>query len=289
MSALRRSHLRYHKLIDASRHIEEMRDYHAPPGSRVVISEKLDGANLSFSLADDLSIIPRNRGHHADEQFRSKLPHWVQQHESELRTLLHRDQTWPGRYYPFGEWCNATHAIAYDGLPDRFIAFDLYDRAHGGRFLARHPFERLLAAFAPSIFFVPIVRICEDGRVPSKDELFRLASGVSAFGKGRVPREGIIVKIERDGKVVQRGKVVRAGAFSFLPEDMGRSEPLHRLHCGQRALVEGPAAYERHRRSLRFVISTFLSHSSLYDSTVSYHIAIEQHATTDPLAPSEQL
>ena len=94
-----------------------------------------------------------------------------------------RDPTWPGRYYLFGEWLNATHAIAYDGLPDRFIAFDLYDRAYGGRFLTRVAVERLLAAFCPSMVLAPVLQTCTDGRVPCKEALVALASGTSAFGE----------------------------------------------------------------------------------------------------------
>jgi hypothetical protein len=41
------------------------------------------------------------------------------------------------QYILFGEWLAAQHSIAYDSLPDLFLAFDIYDK-EAGRFLSRY-------------------------------------------------------------------------------------------------------------------------------------------------------
>ncbi|KAJ7819940.1 ATP dependent DNA ligase [Mycena olivaceomarginata] len=83
-----------------------------PPAGHVVITEKVDGANMGFWLGPDREIRVQNRSHYVSpathEQFK-KL----------------------GLYTLFGEWLAVTHAIPYTRLVDRFMAFDLYDRSTG--------------------------------------------------------------------------------------------------------------------------------------------------------------
>jgi atypical dual specificity phosphatase len=91
----------------------------------VVITEKIDGANMGFSLSSDRSrIIVQNRSHYVDssthEQFK-KLRIWVERHESDLFKILDRDPLFAERCILFGEWVFATHSIPYTRLPDRFL------------------------------------------------------------------------------------------------------------------------------------------------------------------------
>ena len=99
------------------------------------------------------------------------------------------------------EWLYATHSIPYTHLPDRFIAFDLYDRSLG-TFADRKTLLGLLAS--TSIQIVPVIY---EGPMPSDSILRDLVQAQSKFWEGRV--EGVYVKAERDGRVISRGKVVR--------------------------------------------------------------------------------
>ncbi|PBK69273.1 ATP dependent DNA ligase [Armillaria solidipes] len=181
----------------------------AIPG-HVVISEKVDGANMGFSLSGDRQrIVVQNRSHYVNssthEQFR-KLGHWVDLHREALIRVLGRDEDFPERYVLYGEWMYATHSIPYTNLPDRFLAFDLYDR-YLELFIDRQSLEVLLGP--TSIQVVPLIY---EGKMPSEEDLKRLVQGQSRFWDGRV--EGVYVKVEKDGRVVSRGKVVRGDFIS---------------------------------------------------------------------------
>lgn len=91
----------------------------------VVVEEKLDGANVGFSLAPDGRLRAQNRGQYLAEphagQF-ARLPAWLAQHGEGLRSVL------TPNLILFGEWCAARHSLDYAALPDWFLLFDVYDR-----------------------------------------------------------------------------------------------------------------------------------------------------------------
>ncbi|KAH8094703.1 ATP dependent DNA ligase [Cristinia sonorae] len=172
---------------------------------RVVITEKVDGANMGFSLsADRTQILVQNRSHYVTsnthEQFR-KLDQWVDAHREDLYNLLDRDDVFAQRYILYGEWMAATHSVAYSSLPDWFLAFDLFDRSTGV-FVDRDTLEGLLVG--TSIRLVPILH---RGQMLDENVLKEMVQTRSLFCDG--PVEGVYVKVENDGKIVIRGKVVR--------------------------------------------------------------------------------
>lgn len=81
-------------------------------GQIVVITEKIDGANMGFSLDENRRIIVQNRSHYVDStthrQFK-KLGTWVDAHELELQAILGSDESFPERFVLYGEWPVATH------------------------------------------------------------------------------------------------------------------------------------------------------------------------------------
>ncbi|RDB28739.1 hypothetical protein Hypma_016091 [Hypsizygus marmoreus] len=177
-----------------------------PSDGHVVITEKVDGANMGFSLSSDRSrIVVQNRSHYVDssthEQFR-KLGIWMDRHHNGLMRVLDRDPFFAERYILYGEWMYATHSIPYTSLPNRFIAFDLYDRSTD-TWADRATMAGLLEG--TSISLVPILHV---GTMPTERELRNMVQLPSKFYDGRV--EGIYVKVERNGFVVSRGKVVRS-------------------------------------------------------------------------------
>ncbi len=95
---------------------------------RVIIEEKVDGANLGLSIGPDGEIRAQNRGQYLHRPFTgqfSRLNAWVARHEYALQEALDE------HLILFGEWSAATHSIAYDQLPDYFLVFDMYDRVAG--------------------------------------------------------------------------------------------------------------------------------------------------------------
>ncbi|KAJ7665047.1 ATP dependent DNA ligase [Mycena polygramma] len=174
-------------------------------GAHIVITEKVDGANMGFWLSAEREIRVQNRSHYvtpaSHAQFK-KLGLWVDDHRHELMRVLGRDAHFPSRYVLFGEWLAATHSIAYTRLPDRFMAFDLYDRSTGS-WADRKAVVALLSGTG-----IEMVPVLHEGALPSEGELRGMVQRKSQFWDGRV--EGIYIKFEKDGQVVSRGKVVRA-------------------------------------------------------------------------------
>ncbi|QEY18284.1 DNA ligase [Cellvibrio sp. KY-GH-1] len=94
---------------------------------RVIIEEKLDGANLGISLDSNGEIQVQNRGRYLAKPFSgqfSRLNAWLTQHQNALSKALDE------QLIIFGEWCAAKHSLDYQNLPDWFIVFDIYDKAN---------------------------------------------------------------------------------------------------------------------------------------------------------------
>lgn len=192
-----------------------------PGGSTVIITEKLDGANMGISLSSTRSLLVQNRSHYVTHETHAqfkKLSSWLE--KPHIREALYAildppDPTlrsnssdvsplssFPERYVLFGEWLSATHSIAYTHLPDRFVAFDLYDRGRD-RWASRDVLERIVGRVG--IALAPIV--WRGDAIPDDETMKGMVQGRSKFWDGRV--EGIYVKVEQAGVVVKRGKVVR--------------------------------------------------------------------------------
>lgn len=175
------------------------------PGCTVLITEKIDGANMGFSLSADRQLLVQNRSHFVNSSTHSqfkKLDSWIERHREELFGLLNRDKYFPQRYVLYGEWMHAVHSVSYTALPDRFLAFDLFDRGER-KFVNRETLETLLDGTQ-----IHMTKVMEKrGTIPKDSELRALVEQQSAFAEGRV--EGVVVKIEDKNWVKWRGKVVR--------------------------------------------------------------------------------
>ncbi|KAG9125307.1 hypothetical protein FRC07_008165 [Ceratobasidium sp. 392] len=174
-------------------------------GERVVISEKIDGANIGFSLSTSRALLVQNRSHYVHSgdhaQFKA-LDSWIAKHRENLYAVLDRDTSFPERYILYGEWMAATHSIAYTALESLFYVFDLYDRA-SNTFASRAILEQTLAN--TNIELTPVLSIYD--YIPTNEALAQMVQQESHFYPG--PVEGIYVKVENDQVVRRRGKVVR--------------------------------------------------------------------------------
>jgi len=176
----------------------------------VVITEKIDGANMGISLDANHAFVVQNRSHYVTPnshvQF-SKLATWLRNPRisQALYAILGADPYFLERYILFGEWMSATHSVTYTKLPDYFIAFDLYDRSLD-HWATRDVLERVVGA--RGIALVPIV---ESGTLRTvsltRESLSAMVQRTSQYCDDRV--EGVYVKLEKKGILANRGKVVR--------------------------------------------------------------------------------
>jgi atypical dual specificity phosphatase len=168
--------------------------------SKVVIEEKIDGANMGISIEPDTyKILFQNRSHYVTSayatQFR-KLDVWEQQHREELFQILE-----PGRHILFGEWLFMKHSINYTRLPGYFVAFDIYDK-QVGKFYSRDKVTQMLSGTT-----IPLIHMISE-EIPGKMEnVLRYVRGNSHYYDG--PVEGVYVRICDGDYTVKRAKIVR--------------------------------------------------------------------------------
>lgn len=203
-------------------------------GRHVVVEEKLDGANAGLSLGPGGELLLQSRGHHLvggpRERHWDYFKAWASAHAATLAPLL------TGGRVLFGEWLYAKHTVFYDQLPHYFLEFDLLDpgEAEGGAFWSTVR-RRAHLAEAPCLRSVPVLweGVVEDpAALPAllapalyKGPGWRQSLSEAASEAGVDPEraaretdpsdlaEGLYLKVEEGGKVVERYKWVRA---SFL-------------------------------------------------------------------------
>lgn len=165
----------------------------------VVIEEKLDGANLGFSVSPEGQVRAQNRSHCLEPPFHgqfAKLRPWLAAHEDRLFDALGT------HLMAFGEWCAARHSLDYANLPDWWLLFDVYDRVQG-RFWSTARRD----AWARLHGFVVVPRLHE-GRI-SAMQLKELVSAThSRFRPGNL--EGVVIRRESEDWLEVRAKLVRS-------------------------------------------------------------------------------
>lgn len=172
----------------------------------VVVEEKVDGANLGFSVGDDGALRAQNRGRFLDlggpkGQWRP-LGRWLASRRDALEAAL------APHLMLFGEWCYAVHSVRYTRLPDWFLAFDVYDRARNEFWDAE---RRNALARHLDVRTVP-----ELGRGKQTVESLTRLLGQSRLTEG--PAEGLYVRREANGVLTARAKLVRAEFVQAIDE-----------------------------------------------------------------------
>jgi hypothetical protein len=202
-------------------------------GRFLVVEEKCDGANcgISFDAAGRLQL--QSRGHYLTGGGREKqfnlFKQWATCHADALRPVLQ------DRYVLYGEWLYAKHTIFYDQLPHYFLEFDILD-TYTGDFLSTERRREMLRGLP--VVSVPVLWT---GRAAGLEEVTSLV-GPSLFKSPRwrqrleeasrghgldVERtqtetdpsdlmEGLYIKVEEEGRVVERYKWIRPSFLSTV-------------------------------------------------------------------------
>ena len=199
-------------------------------GKHIVVEEKVDGANTAVSFSPYGELLLQSRGHYLDGGYREKhynlLKQWANVHRDSLYAVL------GSRFIMYGEWLYAKHTVFYDALPHYFLEFDIFDR-ETEKYLDTYTRHELIKDLP--VCSVPVLK---EGVFQSKEELLVLLGrsifitekhkenlraeseklGLDAERQLRETdnsdlMEGLYIKVEEDGVVVDRMKYVRA---SFL-------------------------------------------------------------------------
>ena len=196
-------------------------------GKHLVVEEKIDGANTAVSFSAEGELLMQSRGHYLTGGYRERhynlMKQWANIHQDAFFDVLGT------RYIMYGEWMYAKHTVYYDKLPHYFLEFDIFDREKQ-IFLSTERRHEMLKDLP--VVSVPVLKT---GVFQNKEEL------VSLLGKSRyispsktlslreiskklsldVERqvretdasdtmEGLYIKIEENGQVIDRLKYVRA-------------------------------------------------------------------------------
>lgn len=196
-------------------------------GRHLVIEEKCDGANSAISFDADGELLLQSRGHYLTGGYRERhfnlMKQWAMAHRDRFYDVLGT------RYIMYGEWVYAKHTVFYDALPHYFLEFDILDRDTG--IFLDTPTRREMLKNLP-VVSVPVLG---EGVFKSKDDMLKLL-GQSRYVTGNQRQnlydaavklgldperncsetelsgmmEGLYIKVEEGGQVVDRMKFVRA-------------------------------------------------------------------------------
>jgi hypothetical protein len=196
-------------------------------GRRLVVEEKVDGANagISFDAAGQLRL--QSRGHILTggprERHFALFKAWASRHQARLRAATN------DRYVIYGEWLYAKHTVYYDTLPHYFLEFDVLDTATE-TFLSTERRRALLTglplASVPVLHAGPL-RTLANLRALLRPSLYKGANWQDSLALRCAEQgldlatvraetdlsdlmEGLYIKVEEGGEVVERYKFVRA-------------------------------------------------------------------------------
>ena len=204
-------------------------------GRHIVIEEKIDGANTAVSFNPDGELLLQSRGHYLTGGYRERHYNLFKQWATVQRDIL-----WAAlgcRYVMYGEWLYAKHSIYYDALPHYFMEFDILDR-ETDRFLDT-PSRRAITAKMP----VCSAAVLAEGEFTRMEDVLkylkqsnyitvdhiehlRAAAEKEGLDADRICREtdhrpnmeGLYIKVEENGEVVDRMKYVRATFLQVVEE-----------------------------------------------------------------------
>lgn len=196
-------------------------------GKHLAVEEKVDGANSAISFREDGELLLQSRGHYLTGGYRERhynlMKQWANVHQDAFFDVLGT------RYIMYGEWMYAKHTVYYDKLPHYFLEFDIFDRQEQ-IFLStqrRHEMLKNLPVVSVPVLKTGFFQNKEDlisllGKSnyisENKTETLRQTSGRLGLDAERQVREtdasdtmeGLYIKIEENGQVIDRLKYVRA-------------------------------------------------------------------------------
>ena len=204
-------------------------------GRHIVIEEKIDGANTALSFNPAGELLLQSRGHYLTGGYRERHYNLFKQWAT-----IQRDALWRAlgsRYIMYGEWLYAKHSIYYDALPHYFMEFDILDR-QTDRFLdtpSRRAITRALPVCSAAVLAEgtftrkeDVLAHLGDSNYITVDHMARLRAAAEREGQDpdRVCREtdhrrtmeGLYIKVEEGGEVVDRMKFVRATFLQVVEE-----------------------------------------------------------------------
>lgn len=202
-------------------------------GKHLVIEEKIDGANSGISFINgELMIQSRGRflkGGYKDKYY-ELLKIWAYKHYEILYEVL------GNKYIMYGEWMYPKHRIYYDNLPSYFMEFDIYDKEND-IFLDTKTRKDFVKRFLNGNLKINSCAVLKEGNFDNINDILSLIgksnyitdnfknnllktlisldytqeeiNDILTQSNDSTFMEGIYIKVEDNGQVVNRLKFVR--------------------------------------------------------------------------------
>lgn len=187
--------------------------------SRLIVQEKVDGANVSVHFEYEWTPIIQKRSGligNSEKQQYNVFRDYIFEHTESLFSILST------RYCLFGEWLWNQHAVSYDSLPSFLLIFDIFDK-NEKEWLAYQRIGELFSGHKQEFHLVPnLAQIDLSNRNNSTEmqqSITSLLKRQSNFSTEE--QEGVYIRVEDSSKVIYRAKLRRA---TFTPgrEDFNR-------------------------------------------------------------------
>ena len=196
-------------------------------GRYLVVEEKIDGANTAISFSEEGELLLQSRGHYLTGGYRERhynlMKQWANIHQDAFFEVLGT------RFIMYGEWMYAKHTVYYDRLPHYFLEFDIFDREEQ-IFLSTERRHEMLKDLP--VVSVPVLKT---GTFQNKEDLISLLGKSNYISEHKTETlratseklgldvqrqlretdssdtmEGLYIKVEEKGQVIDRLKYVRA-------------------------------------------------------------------------------
>ena len=204
-------------------------------GRNIVVEEKVDGANSGVS-SYDLKLFLQSRGHYLTGGYRERhfdiFKTWGGCWTQQLIKLLGE------RYVMYGEYLFAKHTVYYDKLPHYWMEFDILD-TEKNIYLDTPSRMNMLKDFP----FINSVKVLFEGKLDTKEQLYSFVGKSNFISENYRENliqesknmnlnpdkicsetdlsgmmEGLYIKVEENGEVVERYKYVRQNFLTTVAD-----------------------------------------------------------------------
>lgn len=203
----RTPHLFGSKGTDDDKHLGREESEAFIADASLIVEEKLDGTNVGIHFTSSGRMVLQCRGHAITEGMHPQydlFKQWTSVKRPALEAML------DCRFILYGEWLYAKHSVQYRKLPHYFFEFDIYDK-DAEAFLDLK--TRLKMLEEKGLQTVPVLhRGCisaEELRALITPSAFDSAFDNPVTGRTDNLMEGLYCRIEADGHVTGRSKMVR--------------------------------------------------------------------------------
>lgn len=206
-------------------------------GYQIIVEEKLDGANSGIRFSKNAELLLQSRGHYLVGGGREKhfnlFKTWASAQEERLYELLE------DRFLMYGEWMYAKHTVFYDQLPHLFQEFDILD-TYKNVFLSTFERQKMLAGTpvvsVPVLYEGPAPKKLKDlldlvkpswGKTYDWKESLKNEALKQNLDPEKIQNEteksdfseGLYIKVEKNGEVIQRLKWVRRDFLQTMTDN----------------------------------------------------------------------